>query len=84
MFSFGFLSFLVPRLIKRPVAVAALRLLLILLIMFNGVSRIYLGAHWPSDILGSLLLGGLLLAPTTVLYDNYAKGRQKKLEGKDA
>ncbi|MBI3040184.1 MAG: phosphatase PAP2 family protein [Chloroflexi bacterium] len=74
---FGFLFYLLAKLVKRPLVVGALRWLLVVLIIFSGVSRVYLGAHWPSDILGSLLLGGLLLAPAIVLYDNYAKSRQK-------
>lgn len=70
---YSFLFYLAPRLVKQPVATGALRSLLILLILLTGASRVYLGAHWPSDILGSFLLSGLLLAPTIVLYHNYAK-----------
>lgn len=67
---YGFLFYLMPRLVKQPALICFLRSLLILLILFTAASRIYLGAHWFSDILGSLFLGGLLLAPAIILYHN--------------
>lgn len=73
---YGCLFYLTPRVVKQPVAARALRAFLALLILLTGTSRIYLGVHWFSDTLGSLLLGGLLLAPAIALFHNYAR-RQK-------
>lgn len=71
---FGFLFYLMPGLIKQPVAVTALRSLLVILILLTAASRIYLGAHWASDVLGSLFLGGLLIAPAVIFYKHYTGG----------
>jgi len=73
---FGFLAYLAPRLIKWPRVARTVQVILITIILLGGVSRVYLERHWPSDVLGGLLLGGLLLVPAIALF----RARLKKRE----
>ena len=42
---------------------------LLLLILLVGFSRLYLGVHWPSDVVGGYLYGGVALALALRLRD---------------
>jgi undecaprenyl-diphosphatase len=57
----GFGVYLVLEYIQRSNLKVILAFSLIILIIFIGVSRVYLGAHWPSDVLGGYLNGSVLL-----------------------
>ena len=52
----------------------ALLMISALFVVLIGPSRIYLGDHWASDVLGAYLLGGIWLAMSLWLY-LYVKGR---------
>ena len=59
---FGFLYLLVRTLTPSRFLQRAFLVVLSLPIGLVGYARIYVGAHWPSDVLGGYLLGGILLA----------------------
>ena len=66
---FGFLFFVAFALLPRgSFARRAMIVLTTLPVALIGLSRIYLGAHWPSDTLGAYLLSGLWLALSLHLY----------------
>jgi undecaprenyl-diphosphatase len=66
---FGFLFFVAyARLRKGSLTRRAAMTLCALPVLLIGPSRVYLGAHWPSDTLGAYLFAGLWLALSIHLY----------------
>lgn len=59
---FGMILYLAPYLGPRRWIVLLVQGTSALLILLIGISRVYMGAHWPSDVLGGFLYGGIVLA----------------------
>ena len=64
----GYLAYLAFTLLKPSWGRTLLVALLAVVIVLMGLSRIYLGQHWFSDVLGGHVLGGLWLAVTIRAY----------------
>ena len=65
---FGFLFFLAFALLKPSVKRTVLLVILGLLIVLVGPSRIWEGQHWASDVAGAYLLGSLTLVANIAFY----------------
>lgn len=64
----GFLIFLVYSRLKASRLRSSLLLLFGGLVGLVGISRVYLGEHWASDVLGGYLLGSLCLLAVIQIY----------------
>ena len=69
MLMYGTLIILLPRLVQHPTARLILQLALGGFILLIGFSRLYLGVHYPSDIIGGYLLGAAWLCGSYPLFD---------------
>lgn len=65
---FGFLFYLFFTLLRHSWRRTSLLILYGTFILLIGASRIYLGEHWASDVLGAYLLGSLALAGAVAVY----------------
>ncbi len=65
---FGFIVFLAFTKMKPSWKRTVLLVFFGLLVLLVGISRIYTGEHWASDVLGAYLLGSLTLAVILQLY----------------
>lgn len=68
---YGFLLFLAFFKLKQGYLRSLLIFIISSLILLVGVSRIYLGAHWFSDVLGAYLIGTVWIFVVVLLYRKY-------------
>lgn len=69
---FGLLTFLLEKRFKKTLARDLITVLFLVLMISIGISRIYLGAHWFSDVLGAYLLGFIWLNFVVFIYHKTA------------
>jgi membrane-associated phospholipid phosphatase len=72
---YGFLFYLVYTLMRLSSLRSALLIVLGALIGLVGLSRVYLGAHWASDVFGGYCLGFIWLALTIYFYRRLRVGQ---------
>lgn len=62
MVVYGWIAYLALTRMRRSALSAGLAAACVAVLLLEGLSRVYLGDHWSSDVLGAYLLGGICLA----------------------
>jgi membrane-associated phospholipid phosphatase len=68
---FGALFYFSSIYISNPIVKRLAQIVAVAFILLTGISRIYLGAHWPSDVLGGYLLGCIIISILVFLHRRY-------------
>jgi len=71
----GLLLYVAWRVIERPRLRLAVQLSGVLLVVGMGFSRVYSGAHWPTDVLGGVLWGAFYTALIVAAFHLYQAWR---------
>ncbi|MDP4104533.1 MAG: phosphatase PAP2 family protein [Bacillota bacterium] len=74
---YGVIAFLLWRHLSTSLGRGMIIIFSIFMIIMIGVSRIYLGVHYPSDVLGGFLASGCMLAVSIWFYQSYMEKRSK-------
>lgn len=88
---YGALFLLAPRLTTRRPLQIAIQISALAMVAMAGISRIYVGAHWPSDVLGGylwatifLLAGSLAIRALAAAPASPAQPRQREMRNLEA
>ena len=81
---YGVLSFLLWRHIPTRWGRTLLIVTSIIMILTIGISRIYLGVHYPSDVIGGYFASGCWLAIAIWFYQRYLEKRFEQTEAKQS
>ena len=65
---FGFIFYLAAVHLKDPRLRLGVQAACLWIILVTGVQRVYVGGHWPTDVLGGYYLGALMLAALIALH----------------
>ena len=71
---YGIMIYLINKKVKNKKLKMTLSVILTLLILSIGISRIYVGVHYPSDVLGGFLLAGAILILNITFLDKIYGG----------
>lgn len=74
---YGILAFLLWRHLSTTLGRGTLIVFSSVMTLMIGISRIYLGVHFPSDVLGGFLASGCWLAISIWFYQRYQEKRNK-------
>lgn len=78
---YGILIYIVNKNIKNKTLKIILIALLSLLILFIGLSRIYVGVHYPSDVLSGYILATVITILVIDYYNTHFRGNKNDKNG---